>query len=656
MTKNMRKILVFLILFSSLLAGVASTVTTGFGGEVGWGYVELGSSGSPGSFQYLTFVDENRIVAATTGAPYYISGGNIYLSTDGGNSWSTTLQNVPANIQKIRFLNNQVGFAVGGGEGFGVAMYIGKTTDGGSTWVDLSENLMKSVGSSTYIPLYGLWIVDASTIYVSSGCGVYVTRDGGNTWSRAANICSTYPETSYIAENLQFPTASTGFVSGYRQYLFRTQDGGSSWEKLDAPWNWGEGKELWGLQFLDASNGWALVIDRFFPDIGAFLYRTTDGGENWSLVYQWIGWRGNNEYVGPVPETFYAKNSSELWAGGWEEIWHSSDGGTTWTLENEGGLYIRVWGFQMVGSESVPRAIASSGMSGTSIYGYYKYTGGTTSIFSYADYNGDRVTDVSAFHLSSDQFFTDYAGNLGQFGWGGSDSMPLIWDYDGDGKTDVSIYHIPTNQWFVKGVGNLGQFGWGGEESVPVPGDYNGDGRMERAFYHSPTNQWFVEGQDPVTFGWNGAECIPLPGDYDGDGKTDMVIYHIPTNQWFQYGVGDLGQFGWGGADCIPVPGDYNGDGKTEIAVYHIPTNQWFVKGIGNLGQYGWGGLESFPIPGDYNGDGKMERGFYRWNENWWFIEGESDSVWGWGGSEFMPITSSIAVYNWLRFKLHKFE
>ena len=120
------------------------------------------------------------------------------------------------------------------------------------------------------------------------------------------------------------------------------------------------------------------------------------------------------------------------------------------------------------------------------------------SYFSLADYDGDGATDVAAFHLPTDQFFTDYAGNLGQFGWGGSDSMPLVWDYDGDGKTDVSIYHIPTNQWFVKGVGNLGQFGWGGEESVPVPGDYNGDGRMERAFYHSPTNRWFVEGQDPV--------------------------------------------------------------------------------------------------------------------------------------------------------------
>ena len=230
----------------------------------------------------------------------------------------------------------------------------------------------------------------------------------------------------------------------------------------------------------------------------------------------------------------------------------------------------------------------------------------------YFDYDGDRVTDVAAFHLPSDQFFTDYLGNMGQYGWGGADCYPLVWDYNGDGQTEVSMYHFPTNQWFVKGYpgDSMGQFGWNGAECVPVPGDYNGDGIPERSFYHSPTNRWFVEWPDKsvtyVDFGFDGGNCIPVPGDYDGDGITDMVLYHLPTNQWFMYGVGDLGQYGWGGADCIPIPGDYDGDGKTEIAVFHVPTNQWFVKGYpgDNLGQFGWGGLSLSLFPGITMGTG----------------------------------------------------
>ena len=276
------------------------------------------------------------------------------------------------------------------------------------------------------------------------------------------------------------------------------------------------------------------------------------------------------------------------------------------------------------------------------------------------DYDGDGSTDVGGYHLLTNQFLVEAVGPLGRYGWGGSDSMPLLWDYNGDGKFDISIYHIPTNRWLVKGYPGdvFAKFGTGGEDSVPVPGDYDGNGEMEPAYYHSPTNRWYVWGQNPIAIGWGGSDCIPVPGDYDGDGKTDMMVYHVPTNQWLMYGVGNLGQFGWGGADSIPVPADYDGDGAMDIAVYHVPSNQWLVKGYPgeNMGKYGWGGSQSFPIPGDYDGDGAAERAFYRPAENRWFIEGEPAFVWGWDGLNFMPIPSQTAVNNWFRFVLGKFQ
>jgi len=278
------------------------------------------------------------------------------------------------------------------------------------------------------------------------------------------------------------------------------------------------------------------------------------------------------------------------------------------------------------------------------------------------DYDGNRIADVAAYHHPTNQFFTRSAGNLGQYGWGQDDSMPLVWDYNGDGRTELSFYHIPTNQWFAQTYPghNMGGYGWGGDECIPVPGDYNGDGRMERGFYHWPSNRWFVEGQPEVQFGYDGAASIPIAGDFDGDGKTDMVIYHINSNQWFMHGVGHLGQFGWGGADCIPAPGDWDGDGKMEIGIYHVPSNQWFYRDSAGtthfMGQYGWEGAASFPIPADYDGDLAAEKGIYRPAGNQWVIEGLGSFEWGWGGEDFMPVTSQTAVYNWYRFQLLLFQ
>jgi N-acetylneuraminic acid mutarotase len=556
-------------------------------------------------------------------------GGGVFKSTNGGTNWTAINTGLTNTSVFALAIDPQTPDTIYAGTYYGDVF---KSTNGGTNWTVMNTGLTNSlVRALTINPQ------TPSTLYAGTyGGGVFKSTNGGMNWTDM----NTGLTTLYVyALAIDPQTPETLYAGTYSRGVFKSTKGGTDWTAMNTG--------------LTNTTVYALAINPQTPETlyaGTWeggVFKSTNGGMNWTSMN--TGLTNTSVFVLAIdpqtPETLYAGT----YGGG---VFKSTNGGMNWTDMNTGLTNTDVR------TLAIDPQTPSTLYAGTWEGGVFKIQQiiETNNVFSLADFDGDGATDVGGFHLPTDQFFTEYADNLGQFGWGGSDSMPLIWDYDGDGKTDVSIYHIPTNQWFVKGVGNLGQFGWGGEDSIPVPGDYNGDGRMERAFYHSPTNQWFVEGQDPIQFGWGGAECIPVPGDYDGDGKTDMVIYHVPSNQWFQYGVGNLGQFGWEGEDCIPVPGDYNGDGITDIAVYHVPTNQWFVKGIGNLGQYGWGGLESFPIPGDYNGDGVMERGFYRPSENWWFIEGESDFVWGWGGSEFMPITSQIAVYNWFRFMLGRFQ
>ena len=119
------------------------------------------------------------------------------------------------------------------------------------------------------------------------------------------------------------------------------------------------------------------------------------------------------------------------------------------------------------------------------------------------------------------------AGELGQYGWGGADSIPVPADYDGDGKVEIAVYHVPTNQWFVKGYpgDNMGQYGWGGLDSFPIPGDYDGDGATERAFYRGNENRWFIEGQVSFGWGWDAGNFMPI--------TSQTAVFN-----WFRFRLG----------------------------------------------------------------------------------------------------------------------
>jgi len=241
---------------------------------------------------------------------------------------------------------------------------VWKTTDGGTSWKNISDGYFACapIGAIEVAPS------DNNVVYVGTGsaairgnvtigCGMYKSTDAGNSWKpigleKAGQI-------GQIAIHSQNPdlvyAAALGnpFAKNKERGVFRSKDGGKSWEKV---------------LFLNDSTGCVdLVIDVKNPRIlyaGMWraerkpwnmidgghtggLYKSTDGGDTWKKLG---GGFPDSGLLGRIGVAVSPVNPKRVWAiietaeetkGG---VYRSDDAGETWQRVNRAHkLRQRAW-------------------------------------------------------------------------------------------------------------------------------------------------------------------------------------------------------------------------------------------------------------------------------------------------------------------------
>lgn len=99
------------------------------------------------------------------------------------------------------------------------------------------------------------------------GGPLFRTTDGGNSWQQIARITEVF-------SSIQFLNTSTGWMAGYAGRIERSDDGGRNWktQRIER-----EGDVLNSLYFVDAEHGWA-------AGGRGLVCRTTDGGNSWQQM------------------------------------------------------------------------------------------------------------------------------------------------------------------------------------------------------------------------------------------------------------------------------------------------------------------------------------------------------------------------------------
>ena len=240
---------------NGVIVGKSGTILRTTDGGDNWQQI---NSGTTNNLSYVSFV--NSQVGMIVGA-----GGTILRTENGGENWLQQTSGVTGTLEAISFYDENNGVAVGGNT-------ILRTTNGGQNWeILLSGALQGSFYRVKYIDHNNIVI-----IFYYSSTGVHKSTDAGLTWFTqliASNMSSgRLTDAMFIDSNVGFVIGWNGYTSQWHSYICRTTDSGTNWQTIT---------ENTIVPFLNSIHFSSINIGTVVGDNGN-IYRTTDGGSSWN--------------------------------------------------------------------------------------------------------------------------------------------------------------------------------------------------------------------------------------------------------------------------------------------------------------------------------------------------------------------------------------
>lgn len=248
--------------------------------------------------------------------------------------WSP-LPNIAANLNGQRFddvffINENVGWAANG-----YYASVSKTTDGGATWTVQMSNA--SMGTSFYFR--SIEFLDENIGFVGTLNGVlFKTIDGGTTWNQVTN----FPTNPVGICGLDAVGTSTIYGCGAffsPAFVIKSINSGATWQYIDMS---SYATALVEVVFLDENVGFATGKN----SNGAVILKTTDGGSSWNVLYN-----GTiaGEYVWKLqilqsnPSVYFG--SVQTVTPNFGRLIKSTDSGANWVSKNAPEVDIQAVGF-----------------------------------------------------------------------------------------------------------------------------------------------------------------------------------------------------------------------------------------------------------------------------------------------------------------------
>ncbi|HEX8872706.1 MAG TPA: hypothetical protein VF758_08075 [Candidatus Acidoferrum sp.] len=274
-------------------------------------------------------------------------GDGIYKSTDAGENWTNMGLKESERISKILIdpKDGNVVYACVPGKLWSDSEDRGvyKTTDGGKNWTKVLKGANLSTGCAMItmnpqnpkVLFAGMWDFrrkgwtfrsGGENATAPSGSGFFTSSDGGATWTeldeKSAKGLPAKPWGRIaVASAPSNPKVVYAMIESTRSALFRSGDGGKTWEERDRSTMMVWRPFYFANLTVDPKNENKL----YKPDGG--LIMSEDGGKSFSGITG--GAHGDFHDVWVNPE-----NTNHLIVGDDGGVWYSYDGGNTWWKAN----------------------------------------------------------------------------------------------------------------------------------------------------------------------------------------------------------------------------------------------------------------------------------------------------------------------------------